>query len=195
MAGDFWVFKLAFKNCYQKCSWPFWLETWVMQVATKILAYHETIRVVRILQMIRNRRPSSAKPCHRFHLLCTHWRIFLVREDEGSQASGTERARVHSTGAGSLRGSLWLLGRWSAVVLVPFENVGQSLASTIRPVLEKQNEYAYAVSLLWSSEWIRWRFVNDFMIRHRITSPPYSFPLGKKFLFQVIQKSKVHNLT
>ena len=23
--GDFWVFKLAFWNCYQKCSWPFWL--------------------------------------------------------------------------------------------------------------------------------------------------------------------------
>ena len=29
---------------------------------------------------------------------------------------------------------------------------------------------------------------------HRKTSPPYSIHLGKKFLFQVIQKSKVRNL-
>ena len=37
MALDFWVFKLPFWNCYQKCSWPFWLESWVRQVAPKIL--------------------------------------------------------------------------------------------------------------------------------------------------------------
>ena len=38
MAVDFWVFKLALWKCYQKCSWPFWLESWVRQVAPKILA-------------------------------------------------------------------------------------------------------------------------------------------------------------